>query len=292
MNLIIVYFLKFLLAPLIATISLVILNNLVKTKKKFNIKRAIVLLLIATIVLVIPSIIGLLKNEFVWIGLILTIFSYVAFGVFFILFQNTKFYKSIGLENKFHTLFYMLIIMILSGWLYYLIFEKISTLSYGLWAMLAVLWFMVPSLYVVSLNYFLAIPKPFFKAWNVAPVAEDSTYWDNVDVFKLIQVTVKIKRTPDDTDYSSFSVKLPLETPIGKWFNRFVEDQNFRFPNKMINTYIEDQPIGWIFYTNRWFNFPLFTKVLDAELDGKENKIRNKQTIYIRRTILNTNENE
>ena len=292
MNIIIVYFLKFLLAPLIATVALVVLNNIVKAKKAFNVKKAIVLILLTTLILIAPVFISLLRYEFVWIGLVLTVLCYVFLGVFFTFFTNTKFYKSIGIENKFHTLFFIFIIIILSGWLYYLIFEKISGLPYAIWAMLSVIWFILPFLYNMSLSYFLNISKPFYKAWNVSNDEANSLYWDNVDVFKLIQVTVKIKRTPEDVNYSSFSVKLPLEVSVGMWFNRFVEDQNFRFPDRMIDTYIEGEPIGWIFYTNKWFNVPLFTKVLDAEKDGRFNKIRNKQTIYIRRTTINTIDNE
>ncbi|CAM1355899.1 MULTISPECIES: TssN family type VI secretion system protein [Tenacibaculum] len=292
MNIIIVYFLKFLLAPLIAIISLMVLNNIVKAKKSFNIKKAIVLVLLLTLILIAPVFISLLKYEFVWLGLILTVLCYLFVGVFFMLFQNTKFYKSIGLDNKFHTLFFAFIVMVLSAWLYYLIFEKISNLPYALWAMLSIIWFVLPLLYTMSLGYFLNISKPFYKAWNVSDNGATDMYWDNVDVFKLIQVTVKIKRNPDDKNYSSFSVKLPMEVSVGMWFNRFIEDQNFRFPDRMIDTYLDGEPIGWIFYTNKWFNFPLFTKVLDAEKDGKFNRIRNKQTIYIRRTALNTIDDE
>lgn len=291
MNIITIYFLKFLLAPLIAIIALIILNKVIKIKKSFNLKKALVVVLATTLALILPVFISLLKYEFVWIGLVLTVLSYIFIGVLFILFQNSKYYKSIGLDNQFHALFLIIIIMILSGWLYYLIFEKISDLPYAIWAMLSVFWFVIPFLYNMCLKYFLVISKPFYKAWNVSGV-NDSAYWDNIDTFHLIQVNVKIKRNVNDENYSSFSVKLPLEISVGMWFNRFIEDQNFRFPDRTIDTHVEGEEIGWIFYRSRWFNFPLFTKVLDPEKDGKFNRIRNKQTIYIRRTTLNTTDDE
>lgn len=292
MNIIVVYFLKFLLAPLIAIIALIILNKVIKVKKSFNLKRALVVVLATTLALILPVFISLLKYEFVWIGLALTLLSYIFIGVLFIFFQNSRYYKSIGLDNHFHALFLLIIIMILSGWVYYLIFEKISDLPYAIWAMLSVFWFIIPFLYNMCLSYFLAISRPFYKAWNVSRGGENSVYWDNVDTFHLIQVNVKIKRNVEDKDYSSFSVKLPLEISIGMWFDRFVEDQNVRFPDRTIETYIDGQEIGWIFYKSKWFNFPLFTRILDPEKDAKFNRIRNKQTIYIRRTTLNTADDE
>lgn len=292
MHIIVAYFLKYLLAPILAVLFLAILNSIVKAKKKFNVKKAIVLVLVSSIILVIPSLLGLLKNEFVWIGLIITILCYLFLGIMFNLFEKSKLYKSVGIESKVHTLLLVFVILILSGWLYYLIFEKISSLPYAVWAMFSVLWFLIPLLYAISRDYFLNISKPFYRAWEVSRDGIDHAYWDNIDVFKLIQVTVKIKRTPEATDYSSFSVKLPLEVSLGVWFDRFIEDQNVRFPEEMIDTTIEGKKIGWIFYTTRWFNVPLFTKVLDAEKNGKENRIRNKQVIYIRRTSLNEDQKE
>jgi hypothetical protein len=102
-----------------------------------------------------------------------------------------------------------------------------------------------------------------------------------------MQVTVKIKRTPGEKEYSSFSVKLPRDVTIGRWFNRFIEDQNIRFPNKAIEIENEDQQYGWIFYTSRWLSKPIFTKMLDFDNDVSTNRVRNKSTLYVRRVLKN-----
>ena len=113
----------------------------------------------------------------------------------------------------------------------------------------------------------------------------DDEYWDNVDTFSLMQVTVKIKRNPEDSDYASFSVKLPKDVTVGRWFDRFVEDQNIRFPNRTIEIENEDQQYGWIFYTSRWLSMPIFTRMLDFDKEVSKNRIRNKSTLYIRRVL-------
>ena len=50
----------------------------------------------------------------------------------------------------------------------------------------------------------------------------------------------------------------------------------------------EDMQIGWMFYTSKWFNFPLFIRILDPTLTSEGNKIKNNQTIYIRRVQVET----
>ena len=73
---------------------------------------------------------------------------------------------------------------------------------------------------------------------------------------------------------------------IGKWFDRFIEDQNVRFPESPILTKDEDEDIGWVFYTPKWFTIPLFVRFLDPENEAYDNRIKNRQIIYIRRVKL------
>ena len=77
-----------------------------------------------------------------------------------------------------------------------------------------------------------------------------------------------------------------MEVPIGKWFDRFIEDQNVRFPESPILTKDEDEDIGWVFYTPKWFTIPLFVRFLDPENEAYDNRIKNRQIIYIRRVKL------
>ena len=77
-----------------------------------------------------------------------------------------------------------------------------------------------------------------------------------------------------------------MEVPIGKWFDRFIEDQNVRFPESPILTKDENEDIGWVFYTPKWFTIPLFVRFLDPENEAYDNRIKNRQIIYIRRVKL------
>ncbi len=286
MKVLLSFFLRFLLAPLLVIVGVFILNGISKVRGVLRMKKLVVFILLASLVLALPSLLGLLKNEFVWFGLLLSVFIYLILGVSFNLFTRTGLYKSIGLgDNKWLLLFAIVMLLILSSWIYYLAFSWLSGLPYTHWAMFNVLWFTVPILYVICRNHFVDIPAAFYKLWIVDKTTIDYEYWDSLDKFKLMQVTVRIKRKIDSRNFSTFSVKLPPEISIGDWFNKFIEDQNLLFPKDTIDEIgIEEAPIGWIFYTNKWFKFPLFTRILDPDKDGDANNIKSKQVIYIKRT--------
>ena len=65
-----------------------------------------------------------------------------------------------------------------------------------------------------------------------------------------------------------------------------MEDQNKRSPEQAIVLVDEESDTGWIFYTSRWIDYPLFIRLLDAHRDRMANKIRKNQTIYIKRVIV------
>lgn len=291
MEALISFFVKYLLVPLLAVVMLFVVNKLAGIKKKIQVKKVIIFVLIVVLILTLPSLFALLKNEFVWGGLILSIISYLILGIGLVYYVKSSYYaKTLGFEDDLQdkAIFFLVlcIAMLVSAWAYYLFFNLLSTLPYASTAMFIVLWFIMPLLYVTARDYYLKFAPVFRTPWVVKSDATDSSYWERVDTFNLIQVTVRIKKTPDAENYSSYVVKLPMEVPIGKWFDRFIEDQNVRFPESPILTKDEDEDIGWVFYTPKWFTIPLFVRFLDPENEAYDNRIKNRQIIYIRRVKL------
>lgn len=288
MSALIAFFLKYLLAPILVIITLVVMQSLAKGKAALKMKRLIIFILILAIILALPSLLGLLKYEFVWGGLVISTICYLLLGYLFNLFSKTKLYKSIGFgEKKWFVLLAYFISIILGSWIFYLVFSWVSKLNYGVWAMCNTLWFLIPMLYVFSREKFVNIPTAFYNLWIVEKDEKDEEYWNNIDTFRLMQVTVKIKRSINSSRYASFSVKMPKDVNIGRWFNRFVDDQNIHFPNEIIELSGEQGDYGWIFYTNKWLPFPLFIRMLNFNEDVVKNKIKNKTTIYARRVLQN-----
>lgn len=284
MTALIAFFLKYLLAPIIVIVSLIAMNLLGKGKSVLKMKPLIVFILILSLILALPSLLGLLKYEFVWGGLIISTIIYLLLGYFTNLFSKTSLFKTFGFaERKWLMLLGYFVSAVLGAWIYYLAFTWLSKLNYGAWAMSNILWFFIPILYMFSKEKYINIPTAFYKLWVVSFDKKSEEYWNNIDTFRLMQVTLKVKRNIDAKQYASFSVKMPDDISIGNWFNRFVEDQNLRFPSNRIEIEDGKEEYGWIFYTNKWLPFPLFIRMLNFDETVTKNKIKNKMTIYARR---------
>ncbi len=284
MNVLLLFFLKYLLAPLILVVAAFFLNTIAKGKVVLKLKKLVIFVLVSSLILALPCFLGWLKYEFIWGGLLISISYYLLMGILFNWFSQSKAFESIGFKNnKWLILLGLFITVVLSAWIYYLVFSWINTLGYAIWAMLSISWFLAPPFYAFARVMFLKIPSPFYKLWTMENDSNDEEYWNNVDTFRLMQVTVKIKRSPDVSEYSSFSVKLPEDVTLGRWFNRFVSDQNILFPNNVIELENENGLYGWILYTNKWLPIPIFTRMLDFEEDVLRNKIKNKKVLYVRR---------
>ena len=81
----ILFFLKYLLAPLFAMLLLFITSALKSVRQKLSMKKVIVFSLLTGLCLGLPSLFGLLRNEFVWGGLVLTVISYLLLGILFVI---------------------------------------------------------------------------------------------------------------------------------------------------------------------------------------------------------------
>ena len=83
MQMLLSIFFKYLLAPFFVMIMLFILNSMKNLKQKLSMKKAIIFILISALIIALPCLFGLLRNEFVWAGLLLTILCYIGLGFIF-----------------------------------------------------------------------------------------------------------------------------------------------------------------------------------------------------------------
>ena len=258
MKLLLVFFFKYLLAPIMAAIMLALLGSLKSVRQKLSMKKVIIFSLLAGLCLGLPSLFGFLRNEFVWGGLILSVIIYLGLGILFLQVVKSKFIKVNDERSPILEILLIITSSIIGMWVYYLVFDWTSNgLPYTIWAMLNLLWFTVPYFVDRSFLLFRKIQPPIYELW----------------------------KTPDSV-YAVLSVRLPDGISLGDWFNWFIEDQNKRFPSAPIDTRMDTPESGWIFYVSKWFEYPLFIRVLDPRLTGTDNQIRKHQTIYIKRVKI------
>ena len=146
------FFLKYLLAPLLAMVMVFVMGALKSIRQQLSMKRIIVFALLAGLFLGLPSLFGYLKNEYVWGGLVLTVTSYLILGFFYL------WALRVFISKKNDDMSIELLVTVLSGiigmWIYYLVFNWVSGgLEYTPWAMTAVCWFMIPYFVFRSFKY-------------------------------------------------------------------------------------------------------------------------------------------
>jgi hypothetical protein len=291
MNTILPFFLKYLLAPFLILIITLMMSQFSSIKIKT--KSAVIFVLCFSLIAALPCLFAFFNNEFIWIGLLLSVFYYLILGIVLLHFMDTALFQNISIQNSAPAKFFLfLIVTILSSWIYYLVFNYITISSYAQISMLNILWLFEPVFFKESKKKYLQIPDPFYEYWRVGKERKDIEYWDNIDKFRLMQVSIHIKKKVDSDFFSKFDVKIAQDVNLGNWFDKFIEDQNYRFPNDAIESGAENENSGWIFYTAKHFSFPLFIRNLSPNQTISESKLKNKQIIFAKRVALNKLENE
>ena len=285
MNTILPFFLKYLLAPFLILIVTLIMSQFSSIKIKT--KAAIIFILCFSILAALPCLFAFFNNEFVWFGLLFSVLYYLILGVALLYFMDSAMFQKIEIQNSAPAkVFLFLIVAILSSWIYYLVFNYIAISSYAHISMLNILWLFAPIFFQESKKKYLQIPESFYEYWRVGKERKDIEYWDNIDKFRLMQVSIHIKKKSNSEFFSKFDVKIAQDVNLGNWFDKFIEDQNYRFPNDAIESSAEHEDKGWTFYTAKYFSFPLFIRNLSPYQTISEGKLKNKQTIFAKRVTL------
>lgn len=285
MNTILPFFLKYLLAPFLILIVTLIMSQFSSIKIKT--KAAIIFILCFSILAALPCLFAFFNNEFVWFGLLFSVLYYLILGVGLLYFMDSAMFQKIEIQNSAPAkVFLFLIVAILSSWIYYLVFNYIAISSYAHISMLNILWLFAPIFFQESKKKYLQIPESFYEYWRVGKERKDIEYWDNIDKFRLMQVSIHIKKKSNSEFFSKFDVKIAQDVNLGNWFDKFIEDQNYRFPNDAIESSAEHEDKGWTFYTAKYFSFPLFIRNLSPYQTISEGKLKNKQTIFAKRVTL------
>ena len=208
MKVLLYFFARYLLAPLFVAIMIFVLTGIKTIKGKLSLKKLIIFILLASIVIALPCLFGFLRNEYVWGGLIFTVLSYILLGALFYKLSTSDLFGLIGIGGSQTAVILTLItISALGGWCYYLLFEPISKLPYSLWNTTNILWFAIPYLIMYSRTLFLSIPHPIYTPWELSHGTFDRKYWDNIDNFGFRTVKVKIKRKIKDPAYLAEEIR-------------------------------------------------------------------------------------
>jgi hypothetical protein len=281
-----IFFLKFLLLPLIAFLLVGIMILVQKKNAAANNKKLIIYILLASIVLSLPGIGGLAGNTFnpywylfsqtIYLGL--GILNVNLLGVYFRDEKNKQWFSV--LQECLITI----ICMLLGAYLFTLLFDLFSPFDGFAWISATTIFiFSLPLVFYYAWLRFTNIPFDIYKVWVYDPT-QKAIHFEEIDFDKLMVLNVEFTKKIEDGHRFSVKAKSPAGIKLGDWFYRFIEDYNLKYPaNPVEVNNHEQQPYSWIFYIKSSFFHR--RKYLDFDKTIAENKITEKVNIICKRVI-------
>jgi len=280
------FFIRYLLFPLIFIISAALLSIVNKKNQFLNNKRLIVSILVVSITLSIPGLLGFLSFDFMPWGYIICQIYYVALGCLFV-YLFSKYYPKEILERKFFIVFGILISFLLSFYLFQLAFNWLSDIRFGIWAATSIFTFILPLLFWWAYVSLISIPTEIYKIWAYPPTPINIDM-DHLDFDRMLVLELELYKNTSDAEPLKVKAKAPENMIFGNWFYKFIEDYNLKFPKNPVQFKADDNDsYRWIFFIKTsFFKKNIF---IDPDLDIIHNKITEKDTIYAKRVSENAN---
>jgi len=286
------FVISYVLMPLLAVIMGVVAYFLAKKNKLFKNKKFIIYIILGSIALSLPGLLGFIDYWFMP-------YAYIGLQVLYLLlgWYNIKlvrhFYPDLnkeGEEKPYYVEFLIHFVMMFIGAAFFsLIFNLCNELQYGLWACTCLITFILPTLFKKTYDSYMSIPLEIYKVWKYTDNVDLSSF-DLIDYNKLHVMELEIFKEVHDPTPSKIKAKAPDNMPFGIWFQKFITDYNIKFPTTPIEVREKgtNDIYSWIFYVKPSFFLP--RKYIDYELSIAENKLLEKYTIIVKRVSEQTNE--
>jgi hypothetical protein len=278
------FFTRYLLFPIIFLVSAALISIVNKKNQFLNNKRLIISLLILSIVLALPGLLGFLSFDFMPFGYIICQIYYLICGCIFV-YLGTRYYPKELLERKLFISFAILVSSILGLFLFQLAFNRLSDIHFGLWAATSIGTFLIPLLFWYAYVSLISIPTEIYKIWSY-PSSPIHIEMDHLDFDRLLVLELELYKSFNDPEPIKVKAKAPQNMVFGEWFYKFIEDYNLKFPKSPVKYASEDaEHYKWIFFIKTsFFKKNIF---IDPDLDISQNTITEKMTIYAKRVTEN-----
>ncbi|WP_345949722.1 MULTISPECIES: TssN family type VI secretion system protein [unclassified Mucilaginibacter] len=281
------FFIRYLLFPVIFAVSTAIMTVINKKNQVFNNKRLIVTMLITSLVLGLPGLLGFLDLQFMPWGYICAQLYMLTAGIIFVYLAVTYYDQELNTRKGFVFICSLLSCM-LGAFLFKLGFDWLNNLKYGIWASTAVFAFLLPLVFWWAYVAYLNIPLEIYKVWQY-PLYPVDISMEHLDFNRLLVLEVNLYKSTADSEQLKVKAKAPRNMNFGLWFQKFIEDYNTKFPDSQIEyQQAKGESYKWIFYIKPSFfsqrNF------IDPELDIEQNNITEKYAIMAKRVSEAVNE--
>ena len=276
------FFLEYVLLPLLALLCAVGLVLVNQKKGLLTVRQLLLVVLLFGLPMALAGLAGLIDLAFMpWYYLGWQA-GFLALGIFYV----RQLDHLLGEDRRTQPLFVHLLtglILLLGGYLFSLLFNYLSALNYGLWAATCLLPFYVPLLFVWAFEALLGIPNEIRKIWYYPRHAAE-VMLEDADPYRLMILAVELQKRPGSGEPPvKVKARTPQDLPFGVWFQKFVDDYNYKFPDAPIQTVNDsEEEYGWLFYYVKPSLFSL-RHYIDADLSIAHNKLTQRHLIVAKR---------
>ncbi|PZP51088.1 MAG: hypothetical protein DI598_04090 [Pseudopedobacter saltans] len=167
-----------------------------------------------------------------------------------------------------------------------LVYRIVNKENMELYLSFAFLTFPLPILVLQTFRKAIEIPPKVFKLWYYPVHQQEARFPDDKLLKNMLVISFEFKKQEQDSHYTNFRAKAPVDMELGELFYYFINDYNDRHPQEKI--IFKDKnlgaPYGWLFYKKpKWYT--LFTQYIDAEKTTFINSIKENDIIVCHRAF-------
>jgi Ca2+/Na+ antiporter len=148
--------------------------------------------------------------------------------------------------------------------------------------LLCMLFLLIPFLLLHTFDAAISIPQPVYNYWQY-PLNNPIELPDEDEKERLYVIGLEIPKKDTDRERTYFTVKAPEHMKLGDLFYHFINDYNEVQSEKPIQYMHGENMDEWAFRTKPKWN--KFSKILDAGLSVKYNKLKENSVVICERVI-------
>jgi hypothetical protein len=142
--------------------------------------------------------------------------------------------------------------------------------------------FTLPLVFRWTMRYFSQIPFKIYKAWYY-PLGQAEPDTDLIDLSKILVIQFEFPKLIDDTRYTNFTAKAPVNMSVGQLFFIFINEYNYRNDKHLQYLDEDGNPYGWVFHKKvAWYKKRSF---FDPDATFRENFVQNNDVLVATRTV-------
>jgi hypothetical protein len=272
------FILMYLLFPVVAVVLAVVTYIVAQKNQLLSNKKLILVFLLACLMLTLPALLGFIDYWFMpYAYICLQVFYFFSGWYFLEILQSQM--KDMEEKPYYVEFLSVLLVMLVSGAFFSLVFNLCNELQYGMWACSCMLPFIFPSIFRKTYQALMDIPIEVYKMWSY-DVQKNKMDEKEISGGRITVVEMELFKQISDLKPLNITAKADENMLFGVWFKVFIDDYNFKSPQSSIVYGEGEKSHSWIFYTISLLGRK---RHIDPDLSFADNKIKEHRVIVAKR---------